>query len=136
MLYNLTLVTKKDDCDALLAIAAEDKASLEFRKTSLERHRVTSSGSTVDLDVELQTVEAAISVSESIIAGIPDGDTKNKEIIKLKGLDYRKAVLTQRKSKHGVVALMETDYDIGCCEKEIEETDAFIAAINERKNAL
>ena len=130
MEYSTLLLKTKDDCNAVLAIANEDKAALEFRKVSLERHKVTSSGSSITIETDLQTIQAQITVSESIIASIPDGDTKDKEITKLKGLDYRKSVLTQRKKSHGVIAVLQTEYDIDTVEKDIATVDSFIEVLN------
>ena len=135
-MYSILLLTKKDDCNTMLDIANEEKATLEFRKVSLERHKATSSGSSIDLEAELAGIIAQMAASQTIINTIPDGDTKTKEITKLKGLDYRKDVLTQRKARHGILAVLETEYDIARVEKDIVETDVFIAAITERLNAL
>jgi len=136
MEYSILLLKSKDDCNALLATANEDKATLEFRKITLERHRVTSSGSSVSIETELQTLQAQINVSESIIANIPDGDVKSKEQTKLLGLNYRKAVLTERKNSHGVIAVLQTEYDIDCVVKDIAATDLFIETVTARMNEL
>ncbi len=136
MNYNFTLLTSKEDCNALLAVATEQKASFEFRKLSMERHRATSSGSAQEIDNDIQTVNGLISISESIISNIPDGQVKNKEMVKLLGLQYRKAVIEQRKLSHGVVAVLETEFDMGCVENNIAETDNFINGLKDRLNAL
>ena len=120
----------------MLAAANEEKATLEFRKLSLERHRVTSSGSSLSIETDLQTIQAQINTSEAIIAGIPDGEAKTKEKTKLLGLNYRKAVLTDRKNSHGVTAVLQTEYDIDCVDKEIATTDTFIDIVNTRLNEL
>ena len=135
-MYNITLLTKKEDCDSLLDIANEEKASLAFRKISLERHKEVSTGSSEDLEAELASIIAQMAASQTIINTLPDGDTKTKEITRLKGLDYRKDILTGRKNRHGVVAVLETEYEISRVEKDLIETDVFIAAVTERKNAL
>ena len=108
MVYNFTLLKTKEDCNALLAVATEQKASLEFRKMSLVRHRATSSGSAQEIDTDLLALSGQISISQTIISNIPDGEVKNKEMVKLLGLQYRKAVLEQRKNSHGAIAVMET----------------------------
>ncbi len=67
---------------------------------------------------------------------MPDGEAKSKEQIKLLGLEYKKAVLEQRKNSKGVTSILETEYDIGCIEQSITETDTFIAAVNDRMGQL
>ena len=136
MNFSTLLLKTKDDCNALLATANEDKATLQFRKVTLERHRVTSSGSSISIETDLQMIQAQINVSESIIASIPDGEVKNKEITKLMGLNYRKAVLTDRKNSHGVIAVLQTEHDIDCVDKDIAATDSFIEAIQNRLNEV
>ena len=136
MTYTTTLLTKREDCNVLLDIANEEKASLEFRKVSLERHKEISSGSSMSLEAELASTIAQMAACQTIINSLPDGDTKSKEITKLKGLDYRKDILTQRKNRYGIVAVLETEYDISRVINDIAETDGFIAAVTERLNAL
>ena len=136
MNYSILLLKSKDDCNALLAAANEDKATLEFRKLTLERHRVTSSGSSISIETDLQTIQAQITTSEAIIAGLPDGEAKTKENTKLLGLKYRNAVLTDRKNSHGVMAVLQTEYDIDCVDKQIATTDSFIDIVNNRMNEL
>lgn len=136
MNYSTSLLKTKDDCNMLLATANEEKATLAFRKLTLERHKVTSSGSSLSIETDLQTLQAQIIVSESIIASIADGEVKNKEAIKLMGLNYRKAILTERKNSHGVVAVLQTEYDIDCVEKDMAATDSFIETVNTRLNEL
>lgn len=52
------------------------------------------------------------------------------------GLNYRKAILTERKNSHGVVAVLQTEYDIDCVEKDMAATDSFIETVNTRLNEL
>ncbi len=136
MQYTFTSLLSKEDCNGLLAIATEQKASLEFRKLSLVRSRATSSGNVQEIDADLQTLAGQITISESIIASIPDGEVKVKEKVKLLGLQYRKAVLEQRKNSHGVIAVLETEFDIGCTDNNIAEIDVFLNGITNRLNEL
>lgn len=136
MNYNYTLLKSKEDCNELLAIAAEEKANFEFRKLSMERYRATTTGSAQEIDKDLQTLTGQITTSESIIATIWDGPEKNKEMVKLLGYQYRKAVLEQRKLSRGVISVLETEFDIGCVTNNIAECDAFIDGLKNRLNEL
>ena len=136
MSLSTQMLVTKEDCNTLLAIANDEKETLAFRKVSLERHRVTSSGSSISIETDLQMIQAQINVSESIIANIPDGELKNKEKTRLLGYIHRKAVLTDRKNSHGVIAVLQTEYEIDCVEKQIASTDSFIETVKNRLNEL
>jgi hypothetical protein len=136
MNYNFTLIKTKDDCLKLIATAKAEKENLEFRKSVLEHRVKTSSDNAVEIETDLQTINGQVSVSESIINSLPDGEAKSKEQIKLLGLEYKKAVLEQRKNSKGVTSILETEYDIGCIEQSITETDTFIASVNDRMGQL
>ena len=44
--------------------------------------------------------------------------------------------MTECKESYGVLSLLDIEIDIGCIDINIEETDAFIAGINDRKSVL
>ena len=136
MTLSTQLITTKEDCNALLANAMKEKADLEYRKLTLERHKMVSSSSSVTIAVDLQTIIAQISVSQTILAALPDGKEKDKENEKLLGLQYRYAVLSNRKKSRGIVAVLETEYDIGCIDKQLAENTAFVEAVTVRMNDL
>ena len=136
MNYNFTLIKTKDDCQKLIATANAEKEDLVFRQSVLQHRLKTSSDNALEIETDLQTVTGQIAVIETIIAGLPDGEAKAKEQIKLMGLEYKKVVLEQRRNSRGVTAILETEYDIGCIEQSIAETDAFINAVNTRLNQL
>ena len=136
MNYSFTLIKSKTDCETLISIANQEKEDLAFRKLSLERQRKTATMTSVEVETELQSVTAEIAALESVISGLPDGTTKDDTILKKKKLEYKVLLLTERKNNYGVVSLIEKEYDIGCIEKQMEETDAFIVAANEHLNTL
>ncbi len=135
-MYSVNLLQTKADCDALITIATKDKDNLEFRKESLERQSATATETAVEIQAELEAINAQLSYLDGIIASLPDGKLKEENVAKWRKADYRKFLLTNRKNNYGVVAAIDKEYDIGCIQKSIEETDNFIAAITERKNAL
>ena len=136
MNYSFTLIKSKTDCETLISIANQEKDDLAFRKLSLERQRKTATMTSVEVETELQSVTAEIAALESVIGGLPEGTTKDDTIFKKKKLEYKVLLLTERKNNYGVVSLIEKEYDIGCIEKQMEETDAFIVAATEHMNTL
>ena len=136
MTYSFTLLSSKEDCDTAIAIARKNKNELEYRKITLEHKKQSSVESAVEIETALQAVNAEIAALETVIAGLPEGETKKDNISKKTKLEYKKFTLSERKESYGVLALLDTEVDIGCVEKDIAEFDTFITGVNERKNTL
>ncbi len=130
---NLTLVA---DCNVLLALAAKERADLDFKRLSDERMTVKFTQTSQEIDAELQGVIAEIAATESIIAMLPEGKSKDDAEDKKTRLEYRKFVLETRKESYGTVALLEKEMDLARVNREIEEVDTFIAAVQEKKATL
>jgi hypothetical protein len=124
------------DCDLLLTIAAKEKADLQFKKLSGKRQHESYSTNSVEIDAELQSVDAEISAVTTVIATLPDGHSKENEAKRKKKLEYRKFLLEERKESYGVVALLEKEMDLTRVDLELTEIDSFITSILERKASL
>lgn len=136
MSYSVNKITTVADCDLLLSWAAKEKADLEFKKLSEERLTNNYSTTSVELDAELQLVNTEIDATTTIIATLPDGQSKEDSIKKKVRLEYKKFLLETRKESYGVVALLEKELDLTNVTQSIAEIDAFTAAINARKAVL
>lgn len=136
MNFSTQILTTAFDCNALIEIAKKEKADLDFQKISLERHKDVSSGNASAVETALAIVTSQITSEEATIASLPEGDTKEKEVLKLMSMNLRKARLMHRKSNQGVTDVLETEYEIDRVEKEIASTDLFIEAVNTRLNEL
>jgi hypothetical protein len=136
MNYNFTLIKAKTDCDILINMANQTKEDLEFRKLSMERQRKSATSTSIETETELISLNAEIEGLESVIAGLPEGDTKKETIFKKKKLEYKAMLLTERKSNYGVVSLIDKEFDIGCIEKQLDEANSFIEAVNTYKASL
>ena len=82
MNYSFTLLSTKEDCDTAIAIAKKNKNELEYRKITLEHKKQNSVESAVEIETSLQAVNAEIAALESVIAGLPEGETKKDNISK------------------------------------------------------
>lgn len=136
MNYTFTLVKSKLDCETLISIATQAKEDLEFRRLSLERLRKTATMTSVEVETEIISVTAEIAAMETVVAGLPEGATKEDTIFKKKKLEYKLLLLSQRKNNYGVVSLIEKEFDIGCIDKQLEETNSFIGAVTQYMNSL
>ena len=136
MNYSVSNLTQVADCNALLAWAGKEKADLSFKKLSDERLTVRYAETSLELDAILQGVLAELAATETIIAVLPEGPTKEDAINKKVRLEYKKFLLETRKESYGSVALLEKEMDLGRVNQEIAEVDAFIVAVEAQKATL
>jgi hypothetical protein len=136
MSYSTSKITTVADCDLLLAWAAKEKADLNFKKLSEERLTNNYSTASIEIDAELQAVLTEITATETIIAALPAGNSKEDAVKKKVRLEYKKFLLENRKESYGVVALLEKELDLTKVTLELAEIDTFTDAITTRKAAL
>lgn len=136
MNYSFTLLTSKEDCDMMIAMANKSKSALNYRKLTLLHKQEISTGNAVEIETALQSVNSEIAAVTTVIAALPEGDSKKEQVSKKTRLEFKLFTLTERKESYGILSLLDTEFDIGCIEKDIEQADAFIAGVNDRKSAL
>lgn len=136
MTYSVNQLATVAECDAVLGIANKEKADLQWRQSSIQRRQSAYAESSVEIAAELAAVNAELAAYVSIIANLPEGPAKQEALNRQKKLEYRQFLLTDRKEDYGSVALLEKEMELGQLEKQVEEVDAFIAAITARKAAL
>ena len=136
MSYSISKITTVADCDLLLAWAAKEKADLNFKKLSEERLTNNYSAASIEIDAELQAVITEIASTETVIATLPAGNSKEEAIKKKVKLEYKKFLLENRKESYGVVALLKKELDLSKVTLELNEIDSFTAAIATRKAEL
>ncbi|MEO8771898.1 MAG: helix-turn-helix transcriptional regulator [Ferruginibacter sp.] len=134
--YTVSMISNRPDCQAMIDAANDDKDSLVYRKTGLERQMQSASTTTVSIDADSAAAIAEISALETVIAGLPEGSVKEETKVKLTKAQYKKFLLDQRKANFGSVALVGKEYTIACVDQSITETDAFILALTTRMNEL
>ena len=133
MPYSVTTLSNAADCDFLLKLANKEKSDLEFRIISLNRQQFSYAESTVEIDSELQIVEAELSALETVIAALPDGEIKDDNITKKKKLELKQYLLLEKKGDRGSVALVEKEFQLARVGKELEEANSFITILTTRK---
>jgi len=135
-MYSLNKITTVADCDVLLAWAEKEKSDLTFKQLSVERITVNYSSTSVEIDAILQGVIAEIEATETVIAALPEGPTKEDLQKKKTRLEYKKFLLENRKDSYGSVALLEKELDLERINKELDEVDVFITGITTHKSTL
>jgi hypothetical protein len=136
MNYSVTQLTEIADCNALLTWAGREKADLAFKKTAEERLSVKFAETSVEIDAILQSVLAELAALDTIIAALPDGPVKDEQIkIRIKK-EYKRFLLVDRRETYGKIALLQKESEVSRLEQDVEEMDAFIAAIEAHRATL
>ncbi|CAM3485005.1 DUF47 family protein [Flavobacterium longum] len=136
MNYSVHTLTQVADCNVLLALATKEKADLTFKRLSDERMTARFTETALELDAALQGVIAEIAATETIISVLPDGPSKDEAMDKKTRLEYKKFTIENRRESYGSVALLEKEMDLARVNQEITEVDAFITAIETKKQEL
>ena len=135
-MYSTQHLTQVADCNILLAMATKEKADLTFKKLSDERMTVRFTQTALELDAALQAVIAELSAIETIINMLPDGPTKDDALDKKTRLEFKQFTIESRRENYGTVALLEKEMDLARVDQELNEVEAFIAAIETKKSQL
>lgn len=136
MNYSISSLMQVADCDSLVAWAVREKADLNYKKITIERVSQKYSENSIGLDAEIQGVIAELAATETIIAALPDGPSREKAMDKKVTLEFRRFVLENRRENFGVVALLQKESELGRIDQQIEEVDAFLAAVEARRLSL
>ena len=136
MSYSVNKITTVADFDLLLAWAAKEKADLNFKKFSEEKLTTNYSTASIEIEAELQSVLTEITATETIIAALPAGNSREDAVKKKVRLEYKKFLLENRKESYAIVALLEKEVDLTTLTASLAEIDVFISAINTRKATL
>jgi hypothetical protein len=136
MTYSVNQLATVAECDAVLSIAAKEKADLQFKQTGIQRQQSNYAESSIEIATELTSLTAELNAYNSIIGSLPDGPAKEEAIVKQKKLEYRQFLLMERQDDYGSVALLEKEMELGQLEKQLTEIDVFVAAVEARKAAI
>lgn len=109
---------------------------MTYKKISEERLTTKYSSTSLEVEAELQGVLVELNAIDTVIAVLPEGPSKEEALKKKTKLVYKKFLLEDRKESYGAVALLEKQLDLERVNKEIEEVDAFILAIENHKATL
>jgi hypothetical protein len=136
MEYSVQTLMQVADCDMLLSLAAKEKADLTFKQLSEERLMNRYATTSQEIAAALQGVIAEIAATETIISVLPDGPAKEDAIDKKTRLEYKKFVLETRRENYGNVALLEKEMELARVQRELDEVDVFVRAVDDRRNVL
>ncbi len=135
-MYNLNLISSKEEIDLLLRMANRDKRAANVRKETLSLRNENASENEAERAADILSAQTDVASLTSLIDSLPAGTRKEQEITKKMAVEVRLRRLTQGGSAENPVSIVERSYDVDLIEKEMTAIDAFIAAVNERSAAL
>ncbi len=136
MIYNVEWVETESECDLLISSTDDDISELQADLTDLQQKQKligkVSDDSKSEYEVNLNDL-AGLNAS---IPSLSEGKAKKEKIKEQKRLEYRQALLEDRKESYNNVAKAENQRMQGRIQVQIAELNVFRAAIVTRKGVL
>jgi hypothetical protein len=136
MNYSVNRLTKAADCDAVIARINKEKANLEFEKLSVLRDYEFAISRSTKLTADIQVATQEIAVYDQVIAGLPEGEIKEEQLVKRRKADNRLFNYNEFMQKYGSTALLEMEMKVNLIDKQLAELLVLTQAIEARKAAL
>jgi hypothetical protein len=136
MLYSTTKLKTTIECESAIALATERKDELLFQQTALSRDLNGQEKSVDSITATLLAINAQITGFNAAITTMGDGEAKREMQSKVRRLNDQKENLEERLEKAGAAAFLDTELQTELSKKQVEEIDAFITSINQRKTEL
>jgi len=136
MNYSINQLATIADCDAVLVQVQKQKDDLTYAKTTRDRQLAIYGERTVATDASLLAVISEITALQQVVDGLPEGSVKEDMERKIRRLEYRQTLLSERSEDYDLAALLDRELDVGLIDAELAEIDTFIAAVETHKATL
>ncbi|RAK68324.1 hypothetical protein [Hymenobacter edaphi] len=136
MAYSVNQLSSRAQCDAVLALIAEERANLDLQQRILDKRRGNLSDDVTDLGAELTVKQAELTSLTTLLGTLPDGDTKADYERRKRALSRRITELQDRQLEFNPVSLIDREFDVARLNASLAEADALEAAVLARKAAL
>lgn len=138
MPYPVNILTTVADCDLVLADAAEERVEIEYRQAQLQHLQTVGTGRSTELTAELAGATLEFNTLTTVLATMPDGPTKRKNLREHKRLEYRIFVLGEQQASgdSGVVVRFKRQYELNCLAQQLTENTTLKTEVEARRAAL
>jgi hypothetical protein len=136
MNYSLEMIITVAECDALLALAGEDKETLERRRRNLDESIGNFGERTHDYGTELQAVVTLLETYAAAYDALPEGKNKRTIYLEMKRLEAKKAQLDKSVTSYNASALIGKQVDFNLLDNQVPVVNAYITALQARRTAL
>jgi hypothetical protein len=134
--YSLEMIITVAECDALLALATEDKETLERRRRNLDESIGNFGERTQEYSTELQSVITLLETYSAAYDVLPEGKNKMTIYLEMKRLETRKAQLDKSVTSYNTSSLIGKQVDFNLLDNQVPVIDAYITALQARRTAL
>jgi len=136
MNYSLEMITTVAECDALLALAGEDKETLERRRRNLDESIGNFGERTHEYSTDLQSVVTLLETYATAYDALPEGKNKMTIYLEMKRLEARKAQLDKSVTSYNTSSLIGKQVDFNLLDNQVPVINAYITALQTRRTAL
>ncbi len=133
--YSVENATSEEECDLLLAEAAEDVRILNDEKTILGVAQGKAEKVSTVVQAEISATKLELTGIEGLIPTLPTVKKRIYERKKVR-LENKLDTLGFRKEDQGSIRLIKKQFELGKIEAQLEEIARFVAAVEARKAVI
>ena len=133
---NINSLESISECDNILGIANEIKNDFERKLLTASQRQALLSNSAVGLDQKIAWATEDLEKINAEIALMPAGRDKEAAITQRMRIELNLRILNGGSDKNGIIALLETDLNVGMYTVTLEKIDAFIAEVEAKMSQL
>ncbi len=136
MAFDLGNITTIGDCDSVITAANVEKNALALKKSNLSSDLAEMNPVFQASSSEFKAIDTELTGLESIHNNTTDPKTKLDYEKRMRHVQLRKLVLTERIGANSTVVQALLQLDIAQIDAQISTIDAFITAVQARKAQL
>jgi hypothetical protein len=133
MAYSLSNLTSVADCDLLIGMLTKEQEDLVVQKVVQTKRADDLSDNSVDFQTDLISVQGELDIIEGVIAALPNGPQKEKQLTARLALELRLRRLNERKDNYGPVGLINAQYQIEVLDLTLTAINTLIADVQTRR---
>jgi hypothetical protein len=133
MAYSLSNLTSVADCDLLIGMLTKEQEDLVVQKVVQTKRADDLSDNSVDFQTDLISVQGELDIIEGVIAALPNGPQKEKQLTARLALELRLRRLNERKDNYGPVGLINAQYEIEVLDLNLTAINNLIADVQTRR---
>ena len=134
--YSIGQVQQGADLTLLKNEALKERRRLVAKKSTVEIQVNNMSENKDEISGGLTAVNQEVATMTSVVAGLPNGPTKDEFAVKLRKLEFRQFLLQNRAKTRGLVTVIQYEHDINIIDAIIVVIDDFVAQLDAQLAAL
>ena len=134
--YNVEWAETAEECDLLIGSTDDEISGLQSDIVELQQKQKTIGKVSSNVKSEYESNQDKLASLNAKIPTQTEGKSRRENIKEQKRLEYRQALLEDRKESYNNVARLENQGQIGRIQAQIDELNVFRSAIVTRKSVL